>query len=76
MRDNRTTGRAEHGIVVGGGPAAAFATGWVVVGNDLSELVTAREPIAIMPLARGAMVVYGFPTVVIDTGAGSSVDCD
>jgi hypothetical protein len=76
VRDNRITGRAEHGIVVGGGPAAAFATGWVVVGNDMSELVTSREPIAILPLARGTMVVCGSPTEVLDTGVGSILACD
>ena len=76
VRDNRITGRAEHGIVVGGGPAAAFATGWVVVGNDMSELVTSREPIAILPLARGTLVVCELPTEVLDTGVGSIFACD
>ena len=76
VRDNRVTGRAGNGILVGGGPPGALASGWLVVGNDFSELVTTRAAIAILPVARGAVVVCDSPVMVDDLGRDSLVACD
>jgi len=76
VRDNRITGRAEHGILVGGGPPGATASGWLVAGNDLSELAATRAPIAILSVARSAVVTCDVPTVVTDAGRDSLVACD